>query len=107
MWGWPKPQEYSYLRLDPALPAYLKLGQAPEQLAELEAAWAEAMIQLVDFLYQQKFKDSRMALRLTLLELPNLLALLDWLAAAARGGPCDRRSGQRHVPGRLSNCWPT
>ena len=77
--GMAEAQEYSYLRLDPALPAYLKRGQAPEQLADLEAAWAEAMIELVDYLYQQFFKDSTMALRLTLLELPNLMALLDWL----------------------------
>ncbi|MCP4368105.1 MAG: hypothetical protein GY797_08380, partial [Deltaproteobacteria bacterium] len=73
-------QEYNYLRLDPALPAYLKLDQTPEQLAELEAVWAQAMVQLVDFLYQQRSKDSRLQARLTLLELPNLLALLDWLA---------------------------
>jgi len=72
-------QEYNYLRLDPALPAYLKLGQAPQRLAELEAVWGEALIQLVDFLYQQLAKDSTMALRTTLLELPNLLALLDRL----------------------------
>ena len=73
-------QEYNYLRLDPALPAYLKLGQTPERLADLEAAWAEAMIQLVNLLYEQQFKDSTMARRLTLLELPNLLALLERLA---------------------------
>ncbi|WP_204138029.1 tetratricopeptide repeat protein [Halomicronema sp. CCY15110] len=72
-------QEYGYLRLDPALPAYLRLGQPPEPLASLTATWAEAMGQLVEFLYQQKFKDSRLAARLTLLELPNLMALLDWL----------------------------
>ena len=52
-------QEYNYLRLDPALPAYLKLGQtAWRRLAELEATWAEAMMQLVDFLYREQFKDS-------------------------------------------------
>ncbi len=68
--------EYSYLRLDPALPAYLKLNQTAEQLAEQEAAWAEAMGQLVNFLYQQQFEDSKLAFRLTLLELPNLMALL-------------------------------
>lgn len=73
-------QDYSYLRLDPALPAYLKLGQAPEDLAKLESAWAEAMTQLVDFLYREQSKDSTMAFNLTLLELPNLMALLDWLA---------------------------
>ena len=79
--GMAEPQEYNYLRLDPALPAYLKLGQDPEPLAELESTWAEAMVQLVDFLYKQWSKDSKMALRLTLLELPNLMALL------ARLGP--------------------
>ena len=71
--------EYRYLRLDPALPAYLQMGQPPEHLAQLTTIWAEAMVQLVDFLYQQKFKDSRLAARLTLLELPNLMALLDYL----------------------------
>ncbi|MFQ4136886.1 tetratricopeptide repeat protein [Nodosilinea sp. PGN35] len=77
--GMAEEQEYSYLRLDPALPAYLQLGQPPEHLAQLANPWAEAMVQLVDFLFQQKFQDSTMANRLTLLELPNLVALLDWL----------------------------
>lgn len=74
--GMAEVQEYSYLRLDPALPAYLKLGQDPTQLAKWEALWTEAMKQLVHFLYQQSSKDSKMAYRLTLLELPNLMALL-------------------------------
>jgi tetratricopeptide (TPR) repeat protein len=77
--GLAEPREYNYLRLDPALPAYLKLGQNAERLAELEASWTDAMIQLVGFLLQQNFKDSKMAFQLTLLELPNLLALLDRL----------------------------
>ncbi|MGB5914973.1 MAG: tetratricopeptide repeat protein, partial [Phormidesmis sp.] len=34
--------------------------------------------------YEQVFKDSTMALRLTLLELPNLMALLDWLSEQLR-----------------------
>ena len=72
--------EYSYLRLDPALPDYLKLGQTAEQLAEWTEVWAAAMVQLVDYLYQQFSKDRKLANRLTLLELPNLIALLDWLA---------------------------
>jgi tetratricopeptide (TPR) repeat protein len=77
--GMAEEQEYGYLRLDPALPAYLQLGQPPEHLAQLTTPWAEAMVQLVDFLVQQMFKDSRLAFRLTLLELPNLMALLDHL----------------------------
>ncbi|PZO35436.1 MAG: hypothetical protein DCF17_18690 [Shackletoniella antarctica] len=71
--------EYRYLRLDPALPTYLQLGQPPEHLAQLTTTWAEAMVQLVAFLYQQRFQDSRLAQRLGLLELPNLMALLDYL----------------------------
>ncbi len=59
--GMAEAREYNYLRLDPALPAYLKLGQPPERLAELETSWAEAMTQLVDFLYQQRSQDSAMA----------------------------------------------
>ena len=77
--GLAEAQEYSYLRLDPALPAYLRLEQPIEQLEQLIATWAEAMGQLVDFLYQKRSNDSRLANRLTLLELPNLMALLDWL----------------------------
>jgi tetratricopeptide (TPR) repeat protein len=73
-------QDYNYLRLDPALPAYLKLGMGEEEFAQLERAWAGAMQQLVGFLYQQRSQDSVLASKLTLLELPNLLALLDWLA---------------------------
>ena len=77
--GMAEAQEYNYLRLDPALPDYLKLGRSPEQLAELKATWTEAMIQLVGFLYQQRFEDAQLAQRLGLMELPNLIALLDEL----------------------------
>ncbi len=79
--GLAEEQAYTYLRLDPALPAYLRLGQTPEELAPLTAAWVEAMSQLVDFLYSQISKNSRIANNLTLLDLPNLLALLDALEA--------------------------
>ena len=77
--GMAEEQEYTYLRLDPALPAYLQLRQPPEHLAQFIATWAEAMRQLVDFLYGQMFQDNRLARGLMLLELPNLMALLDWL----------------------------
>ena len=39
----------------------------------------------MDFLYEQQFKDSTMASHLTLLDLPNLLALLDALEARVAG----------------------
>jgi tetratricopeptide (TPR) repeat protein len=80
-------QDYNYLHLDPALPAYLKLGQEQADLAPLETTWAEAMRQLVDFLYEESTKDSKMANNLTLLELPNLLALLSWLAGLLEQDP--------------------
>ena len=69
---------YNYLRLDPALPAYLKLGQNATQLVDWQAIWVDAMTQLVGFLYEQIAKDSKLAFNLTLSELPNLLALLGW-----------------------------
>ena len=88
-------QNYNYLRLDPALPTYLKLRQSTEDLARLESAWAEAMIQLVNFLYEQISKDSKMAFNLTLLELPDLLALLDWLAELLVTGSFSCRNRQQ------------
>ncbi len=70
---------YAHLRVDPALGAYLRRGLDAAALAALTERWAAAMRQLVDFLSQQLFQDAQMARQLTLLELPNLLALLEWL----------------------------
>ncbi len=86
---------YGHLRLDPALPAYLGQGldredaapakeedpgQAPPRpprlRSEYEARHAAAMERLLGFLHQQQFKDAQQAAQLTLLEVPNLLALL-------------------------------
>jgi tetratricopeptide (TPR) repeat protein len=77
--GMAQPMDYDYLRLDPALPAYLKRGQKAEDLTRWGDIWVEAMAELVDFLYEQRSQDTKMAAQLTLLELPNLLALLDTL----------------------------
>src|SRR6185436_9310644 len=72
---------YGHLRLDPGLPPYL-LGELTADEAEaLRSRWAEAMAQLTSYLYKEWFKDARLASRLTLLELPNLLAMLDWIQA--------------------------
>jgi tetratricopeptide (TPR) repeat protein len=69
---------FGHLRLDPGLPSYL-LGELPEDEAEaLRSRWAEAMAGLTEYLYQQRFKDTRLAAQLTLLELPNLLEMLAW-----------------------------
>ena len=74
--------DYGHLRLDPAIPSYL-LGQmsAAEQ-EQTRSRWAEGMQGLTDLLYKQVFQDTRLAFQLTLLELPNLLALLDWTQGA-------------------------
>jgi hypothetical protein len=75
---------YDYLRLDPALgPALERELSAPQRQAA-EAAWADAMSQLTGFLYEQRFKDAHLAATLTLLELPNLLAALEWRFRAAQ-----------------------
>ncbi len=73
---------YGHLRLDPALPNYL-LGQMEEAERDaLRSRWAEGTRVLADFLYEQLFQDNQLAAQLTLLELPNLLALLEWAEGA-------------------------
>jgi tetratricopeptide (TPR) repeat protein len=70
---------YGHLRLDPGLSPYL-LGELAEGEEDtLRTRWAEAMAQLTSYLYDEQFKDARLAAQLTLLELPNLLVMLDWL----------------------------
>ncbi len=68
-----------HLTLDPGLTPYLRARIDETELAALTDRWADAVLQLVGFLYQQLSKDAHLAARLTLLELPNLMALLDWL----------------------------
>jgi tetratricopeptide (TPR) repeat protein len=69
---------YGHLRLDPALPPYFLRGLSAEEQDALRLRWGEAMQQLAWFLYKQRFQDAELSARLTLLELPNLMALLDW-----------------------------
>jgi len=70
---------YGHLRLDPALPSYLMREMSEPEQEEATARWAEAMKQLTRFLYQQLAKDAELAAQLTLLELPNLMAMLLWI----------------------------
>lgn len=78
--------DYGYIRLDPALPAYLDLGLVEEQREGYQQRWQEVMEQLVDFLYQQHFKDTKLQSQLTQLELPNLMAYLQTLMADLQAG---------------------
>ncbi len=73
---------YGHLRLDPALPNYLLARIDAAELPLLTARWAEGMLTLTGFLYQQQFQDAQLAHQLVLLELSNLLALLVWALSA-------------------------
>jgi tetratricopeptide (TPR) repeat protein len=72
---------YGHLRLDPGLPPYLLGELTASEADELRSRWAEAMAELTGYLFNELFKDARFAYQLTLLELPNLLAMLDSLQA--------------------------
>ncbi|MCJ8268974.1 MAG: hypothetical protein MJK04_06165, partial [Psychrosphaera sp.] len=66
-----------YMRLDPALPGYLKSQMGAKELGDLRGRWISAMLKLVEYIIEQKYKGNAEAYKLTLLELPNLLALLN------------------------------
>jgi tetratricopeptide (TPR) repeat protein len=70
---------YNHLRLDPALPPYLLREISATEQKETRTRWAEAMSQLTRFLRQQQSKDAELSAQLTLLELPNLMAMLQWI----------------------------
>jgi tetratricopeptide (TPR) repeat protein len=70
---------YLHLRLDPALPPYLLRAMSAEEQEDARERWAEAMEGLTYFLYEQHYKAAELSSRLTLLELPNLMAMLKWV----------------------------
>jgi len=70
---------YGHLRLNPGLPPYLLGEMTADEATTTRVRWAEAMAQLTKYLYEEQFKDSQLAAQLTLLELPNLLAMLEYL----------------------------
>ncbi|HLM56554.1 MAG TPA: tetratricopeptide repeat protein [Pyrinomonadaceae bacterium] len=72
-----------HLRLDPALPSYLLREIDKDEEAAMRSRWAAAIASLALFLYQQRQQDVGLSVRLTVLELPNLLALLRLTEAEA------------------------
>ncbi len=73
---------YSHLTLNPALCPYLRgLLDAPERAA-LTERWVGAMRAYAGFLVQQSSQNAEVAATLTVLELPNLFALLDLVQRA-------------------------
>jgi len=74
---------YNHLSLNPALCPYLKASLSEEELQALTATWLEAMAAYLRYLYQQQSQNAELAAALTLLELPNLFALIDRSQAVA------------------------
>jgi tetratricopeptide (TPR) repeat protein len=74
---------YNHLSLNPALCPYLKASLSEEERQALTAGWLEAMSSYLRYLYQQQRQNAELVATLTLLELPNLFALLDRSLAVA------------------------
>jgi tetratricopeptide (TPR) repeat protein len=73
---------YRHLRLDPALTNYLMGRLSATEQEQTRSRWAVGMQGMAAFLIQQRLRDAQLAAQLTLLELPNLLALLEWAQSA-------------------------
>jgi tetratricopeptide (TPR) repeat protein len=74
---------YNHLTLNPALCPYLKATLSEEELQGLTAGWLGAMAAYLRYLGKQRRQNAELAATLTLLELPNLFALLDCSQAVA------------------------
>ncbi len=74
---------YDHLSINPALCPFLKASLRQEEHIALTARWLEAMAAYLDVLYKQHSQNAEEAATLTLLELPNLFALLELSQATA------------------------
>ena len=74
---------YNHLSLNPALCPFLQASLSGEEREAHTARWAEVMASYLAYLDQQRSQNTELAATLTLLELPNLFALLDHSQAAA------------------------
>lgn len=75
--GLATPNRYNHLTLNPALCPYLRGRLEITDLETLTARWVGAMREYAGFLVQQRDQNAEVAATLTVLELPNLFALLD------------------------------
>jgi tetratricopeptide (TPR) repeat protein len=80
--GLATPNPYNHLTLNPALCPYMGAQTDAAEREALTARWGQAMRGYVEFLRQQQSRKIEVAATLTLLELPNLFALLDRVQAA-------------------------
>jgi tetratricopeptide (TPR) repeat protein len=76
--GLAQPYPHGHMRLHPALSPYLKTQLSSDDIASAQKKWAQGMKSLANFLYKQRSENTQLAAELTLLELPNLMALLDY-----------------------------
>jgi tetratricopeptide (TPR) repeat protein len=70
---------YNFLRFHPALCLSLQQELEDSEITEITARWARSMRQLIDFLHYHLTKNAQLALDLTILELPNLVRLLEYV----------------------------
>ncbi|MCB1057746.1 MAG: tetratricopeptide repeat protein [Acidobacteria bacterium] len=75
--GLATPDPYDHLTLTPALCPYQRARLDDDERDELTSRWVEAMRSYVGFLVQEQSRRTEIAATLTVLELPNLFALLD------------------------------
>jgi tetratricopeptide (TPR) repeat protein len=80
--GLATPNRYNHLTLNPALCPYLRGRIESTEREALTARWVEAMRAYARFLQQQQRQNTDLAATLTVLELPNLFALLDLVQRA-------------------------
>lgn len=73
---------YDHLTLNPALCPYLRGQMNDDKREVLTARWVDALWEYANFLGQQQNLNSEVAATLTVLELPNLFALLEFVQRA-------------------------
>lgn len=84
--GLATPNRYNHLTLNPALCPYLRSQMDAAEHEALTARWVAAMGEYAEFLRQQQSQNIEVAATLTVLELPNLIALLDLVQRAGDAG---------------------
>ncbi len=80
--GLARPDRYDHLTLNPALCPYLRARLDAAERQPMTARWVEEMRRYAEFLVQQQHQNTEIAATLTVLELPNLFALLDLVERA-------------------------
>jgi tetratricopeptide (TPR) repeat protein len=80
--GLATPNRYNHLTLNPALCPYLRGRMDAAERDALTVRWVEAMGEYTNFLVRHQQQHREVSAILTVLELPNLFALLDLVRAA-------------------------